>query len=32
MAAATATWLERFVREHPEQIGRPFVESFWGDD
>lgn len=32
MAAATALWLERFVRESPEEIGTKFVDSFWGDD
>lgn len=32
MAAATAAWLERFIRAHPEVIGPLFVTSFWGDE
>jgi len=32
MAAATAGWLERFVRTNPQTLGRLFVDSFWGDD
>jgi len=32
MAAATAGWLERFLRSSPEALSQLFVNSFWGDD
>jgi hypothetical protein len=32
MAAAAARWLEGFVRESPEELGRLFANSFWGED
>lgn len=32
MAGAAAAWLERFVRDFPEEIGEKFVDSFWGED
>jgi lauroyl/myristoyl acyltransferase len=32
MAAATAAWLERFVRASPDEMGQAFARTFWGDD